>query len=167
MRDIPIEPDLWRRPDMLAALAARDVGTVYRLLQRVGVSQRRIAAMTGQSQSEISEILGGRRVSAYDVLVRIAEGLGIPRGRLGLAHDEATQYLAPRSSTPTKDPETGRWVIRLPVLVDDYAAALNLADSIARSMPWVPPNDRPIRDTSRETERQWLLDGRRLLASAA
>jgi hypothetical protein len=39
------------------------------------VSQRRIAALTGLSQSEISEIIGGRRVTSYD-LVCIAEGSG-------------------------------------------------------------------------------------------
>lgn len=75
---------------MRAALAARDISTVYRLLRRVGVSQRQIAAMTGQSQSEVSEILKGRQVMAYDVLARIADGLGIPRGFMGLAYDEAT-----------------------------------------------------------------------------
>ena len=34
---------------MRAALAARDISTVYRLLRRVGVSQRQIAALTGQA----------------------------------------------------------------------------------------------------------------------
>jgi tetratricopeptide (TPR) repeat protein len=75
---------------MRTALAGRDISTVYRLLRRVGVSQRQIAAMTGQSQSEVSEILKGRQVMAYDVLARIADGLGIPRGFMGLAYDEAT-----------------------------------------------------------------------------
>ena len=41
--------------------------------------------MTGQSQPEVSAIMHGRRVMAYDVLVRIADGLGIPRGLMGLA----------------------------------------------------------------------------------
>jgi transcriptional regulator with XRE-family HTH domain len=58
---------------MRSALAVRDVAAVFRLLQKHGVSQRQIAALTGQSQSEISEILGGRRVVSYDLLVRIAE----------------------------------------------------------------------------------------------
>jgi hypothetical protein len=74
------------RDDMRTALAARNIAGVYRILGRHGVSQRRIAAMTGQSQSEISEILRGRRVVSYDVLVRIADGLGIPRGYMGLAY---------------------------------------------------------------------------------
>lgn len=85
--DEPINQAVWSRPDMREALASRDVGAAYRILQRYGVSQRRIAAQTGQSQSEISEILGGRQVKSYDVLVRIAEGLGIPRGWMGLAMD--------------------------------------------------------------------------------
>jgi transcriptional regulator with XRE-family HTH domain len=59
---------------------------VYRLLQRFGVAQRRIAALTDQSQSEVSEIIAGRRVVvSFDVLARIAEGLGVPRGWMGLA----------------------------------------------------------------------------------
>jgi transcriptional regulator with XRE-family HTH domain len=75
---------------MRSALAVRDVAAVFRLLQKHGVSQRQIAALTGQSQSEISEILGGRRVVSYDLLVRIAEGLNVGRGLLGLAYDPAT-----------------------------------------------------------------------------
>lgn len=50
------------------------------------MSQRRIAALTEQSQREISEIISGKRqVVAYDLLVRIADGLGVPRGWMGLA----------------------------------------------------------------------------------
>ncbi len=88
--DHPVAAETWQQREMRAALAARDISTVYRLLRRVGVSQRQIAAMTGQSQSEVSEILKGRQVMAYDVLARIADGLGIPRGHMGLAYDEAT-----------------------------------------------------------------------------
>jgi transcriptional regulator with XRE-family HTH domain len=60
-----------------AALAARDIGTLYRLLGRAGVSQRQIAQLTGQSQSEVCEILKGRKVRDVWVLERIADGLGI------------------------------------------------------------------------------------------
>jgi transcriptional regulator with XRE-family HTH domain len=60
-------------------------------LQRYGISQRRIAALTTQSQSEISEILAGRRVVSYDVLVRIADGLRVPRGWMGLAYEEEAE----------------------------------------------------------------------------
>lgn len=85
-----VPADAWEQPEMRAALASREVSAVYRLLRKHGVSQRQIAAMTGQSQSEVSEILKGRQVMAYDVLTRIADGLGVPRGYMGLAYDEVT-----------------------------------------------------------------------------
>ncbi|MBV9144147.1 MAG: helix-turn-helix transcriptional regulator [Pseudonocardiales bacterium] len=84
-----IDPGFFDDDTVRAALAARDVGAVYRLLQRVGVSQRRIAALTGQSQSEVNEILRqGRQVLNVLVLERIADGLGIPRERLGVGYGE-------------------------------------------------------------------------------
>ncbi|WP_030104752.1 helix-turn-helix domain-containing protein [Actinoalloteichus caeruleus] len=86
----PVTPEVWEKQEMRDALLRRDISTVYRILRRFGVSQRQIAASTGQSQSEVSEILKGRQVMAYDVLARIATGLGVPRGYMGLAYDEAT-----------------------------------------------------------------------------
>jgi transcriptional regulator with XRE-family HTH domain len=86
-RDGPIDPAIWRREDMRTAMADRDIGAIFKILGRHGISQRRIAALTGQSQSEISEIIAGRQVSAYDVLARIADGFGIPRAWLGLHLD--------------------------------------------------------------------------------
>jgi transcriptional regulator with XRE-family HTH domain len=58
-------------------------------VNKSGVSQRRIADLVKMSQSEVSEILNGRQVQAYDVLVRVATGLEIPRGAMGLAYDDA------------------------------------------------------------------------------
>ena len=83
-----IDPAFLERDDVRAALAARDVGTVYRLLWRSGVSQHQIARLTDQSQSEVSEILKGRQVRDVRVLERIADGLGIPRARIGLSYGE-------------------------------------------------------------------------------
>ncbi len=80
-----IDPTLFERAELRAALAGHDIGVLYRALQGLGVSQRRIAALTGQPQSEVSEIVHGRAVNDYRVLVRIAEGLGIPRERMGLS----------------------------------------------------------------------------------
>jgi len=48
-------------------------------------------------QSEVSEILAGRRIVSYEVLARIADGLGVPRGYLGLQYDDETQRLVDRS----------------------------------------------------------------------
>ncbi|MGH3793871.1 MAG: helix-turn-helix domain-containing protein [Pseudonocardiaceae bacterium] len=80
-----IDPAWWEQPDMRAALAVRDIGEVYRTLTSLGVSQRQIATLVGQSQSEVSEIVKGRVVKDSSVLERIAEGLGIPRERMGLS----------------------------------------------------------------------------------
>ncbi|MGH3728346.1 MAG: helix-turn-helix domain-containing protein [Micromonosporaceae bacterium] len=88
-----VDPAIWESPPMRAALCVRDIGGVYGLLQRAGVAQRRIAALTGQSQSDVSEILSGRRVISYDLLARIADGLGVPRGYLGLAYDHTSELL--------------------------------------------------------------------------
>ena len=69
---------------MREAVQVRDFTTIYRLLQNRGYSQQRIAALTGQSQPEVSAIIHGRKVMAYDVMLRIVDGLGIPRGPAGL-----------------------------------------------------------------------------------
>lgn len=89
-RSVPPEPvrppvAVWQRPEMRAALAAHDIGTVFRLLGGIGYSQQAIGVLTGHSQPEVSGITRGRRVRSYAVLARIATGLGIPPGYLGLA----------------------------------------------------------------------------------
>ena len=125
-----IEPAAWEQPDMRAALAARDVGTVYRLLRQVGVSQRQIAALTGQSQSEVSEIIKGRQVIAYDVLVRLAVGLGIPREYMGLSYGEHSTYSG---STVTKPPaeEVDEDVQRRDALAVGFLASLGFVPPFA------------------------------------
>ncbi|WP_018685014.1 helix-turn-helix domain-containing protein [Actinokineospora enzanensis] len=82
----PIDPVTWEDGEMRAALACHDMRTVFFLLRRVGVTQRRIAALTGLSQPEVSRILGGRQVQSYAVLARIADGLAVPRGLMGLVY---------------------------------------------------------------------------------
>src|SRR5205823_6745597 len=73
-------------PDLRPALAVRDIKALFWWLNRRGWSQTQIGAMTGQSQPEVSAIMYGRQVQAYAVAVRIADGLGIPRGYFGLSH---------------------------------------------------------------------------------
>jgi transcriptional regulator with XRE-family HTH domain len=97
-----ISPAHWERSEMRHALARRDLRAVYELLAQVGVSQRRIARLTGQSPSEVYAILArGRQVQAHEVLVRIAEGLGVPRGYMGLAYDHDTTALLDPSTSPS------------------------------------------------------------------
>jgi transcriptional regulator with XRE-family HTH domain len=75
-------------PALREACVERDIATIFRLLRLCGLSQRQIAARCGMSESEVSEILAGRQVKSYDVFVRIAEGVGIPRSMMGLATGE-------------------------------------------------------------------------------
>ncbi|MDQ3275831.1 MAG: helix-turn-helix domain-containing protein [Actinomycetota bacterium] len=84
-----IDPALYGREDVRRILADRDIGALYRALSDAGVTQRVIAALTGQLQSEVSEVLAGRRVKQVDVLERICDGLGIERGWLRLASADA------------------------------------------------------------------------------
>jgi transcriptional regulator with XRE-family HTH domain len=68
-------------------LAERDIGRLFRFLNRRGFSRAAIAALTGVSETRVRQIWSSRQqVSSYDVLERIAGGLHIPRGYLGLAY---------------------------------------------------------------------------------
>lgn len=99
-RPVPHAPphppaELWNEPSMRAALRRQDLATVFHRLARLGYSQRGIAALTGQSQPEISAVLHGRKILTYATLNRVAEGLGIPRGYLGLSWCERDCPSAP------------------------------------------------------------------------
>ncbi|MBP2337287.1 transcriptional regulator with XRE-family HTH domain/tetratricopeptide (TPR) repeat protein [Saccharothrix coeruleofusca] len=100
-REQALDPRLWETPQMREALARHDIGRVFALLRRSGVSQRQIAARTDLHQSEVSAITRGREVQAYQVLARIADGLGIPRGYMGLAYAGGT--AAPLPCSPCSD----------------------------------------------------------------
>jgi transcriptional regulator with XRE-family HTH domain len=88
-----IDPAIWQDRAMRRAIATRDIAVVYRCLVAAGVTQRWIADAVGQSQSEVSEILAGRQVQSYDVLVRVADGLEVPRGWMGLAYDASSPSM--------------------------------------------------------------------------
>ena len=80
-----VDPSWWDNVELRPQLARQDVGALYRWLQRHGWSQAQIGAAAGQTQPEVSAILNGRKIRAYSVLLRITDGLGIPRGYLGLS----------------------------------------------------------------------------------
>lgn len=134
----PVTSDVWNGRQMRDALASRNISEIYRQLRRHGVSQRQIAASTGQSQSEVSEILKGRQVMAYDVLARIADGLGIPRGYMGLAYDGATAVRVASSSTSDSQAEEDESVKRRKFL--SHAAAVTMGAAVfgAEESTWVP-----------------------------
>ncbi|WTF86155.1 helix-turn-helix domain-containing protein [Micromonospora globbae] len=69
-------------------LRQRDIGAVFRFLKSRGWSQAAIAAATGTTENQVRAVIRGRqRVTSYDVLERIAEGLRIRRGLMGLAYE--------------------------------------------------------------------------------
>ena len=72
---------------MADALARRDIGTVFKIYRQwTGATQTQIAAVCGLPQSHVSDIMNGRRqVTSLEIFERIADGIGIPRGRIGLA----------------------------------------------------------------------------------
>ncbi|MFE9882572.1 helix-turn-helix domain-containing protein [Streptomyces sp. NPDC005784] len=88
---LAVPADLWDRERARRALAERDIATVFKhFRQYTGASQTTVGSLVGLAQSDISEIERGlRQVQSVDVLTRIAEGLGIPPGRLGLGDDAA------------------------------------------------------------------------------
>jgi transcriptional regulator with XRE-family HTH domain len=140
-----VDPSLWQRADMRVALAGRDIAGVFRILQKAGISQRHIAALTGQSQSEISEILAGRQVVSYDVLARIADGLGVARGSLGMAYDDATAALvgiAPVEPDETAPPESNHELL---ARLTELTVGATTVDPQTWLQPfplvWAPPPD--------------------------
>ena len=61
----PIDAALYQREDVRRILAERDIAALYQVLKDdAGLTQRTIAELTGMAQSEVSEILAGRRVLA-------------------------------------------------------------------------------------------------------
>lgn len=85
-------PDFWERPEIIEALADRDLGAVVRDFRRLtGASQMDVSALVGIPQPHVSEIeRGSRHVTALDLFERFADGLGIPRRALGLADTTAS-----------------------------------------------------------------------------
>ncbi|MGH3869215.1 MAG: helix-turn-helix domain-containing protein [Pseudonocardiaceae bacterium] len=84
----PLGPEFLDSDEVRAAVTALDIGTLYRSANRLGVTQRQIAGLTGQTQSEVCEILNGRQVVNVHVLRRVADGFGIPRARMFLGYGE-------------------------------------------------------------------------------
>ncbi|MGH4012673.1 MAG: helix-turn-helix domain-containing protein [Pseudonocardiaceae bacterium] len=97
------DPAIWDDPPIRAILDDRDITALYRALTSRGVSQHRIAKLTGQNQSEVSEIIKGRTVLNVIVLERIADGLGIPRSYIRLPAKASDTYH--EDASPSGDAE--------------------------------------------------------------
>jgi tetratricopeptide (TPR) repeat protein len=81
----------WQGQPLRDLLAARAIGPVFRFLHSRGWSYAAIAEATDLGAGRVSEIASrNRAVATYDVLVRIADGLQIPRSRMGLGYGEGS-----------------------------------------------------------------------------
>lgn len=79
----------WEGRPIREFLERRDVAAVFRFLHARGVSYGAIAALVGVSANRAAEIAKGtRQVTAYEVLERVALGLGIPRAAMGLGREK-------------------------------------------------------------------------------
>lgn len=88
---------------MRDVLGARDITGLFRFLRSRGFSRSALAAATGLSETRVREIVQGRQqVTSYEVLERIADGLGVERGLMGLAYAGAAELPVP--GLPVGDP---------------------------------------------------------------
>ncbi|MEU5288833.1 helix-turn-helix domain-containing protein [Streptomyces sp. NPDC020755] len=104
--------DVLDRADVRAALIEHDFAAVFALIKKwSGLSQNRIASACQLTPGKVSTIISGsQRVTSFDVICRIADGLRIPGGLLGLAPRpwEGDHSLAPQDQpdAPGDRPDT-------------------------------------------------------------
>lgn len=120
-----VDPSWWsggsfEGRSVLDVLKDRDVGAVFRFLKARGWSRAAIAGATGLTETRVRAISQGKQqITSYEVLERIAEGLRIERGLIGLAFDPsggAEERLEPPHSPAARGslelPVTGLAAIR-------------------------------------------------------
>ena len=112
MRDISRDPkipiSLIEKPEFVRACADHDMAQVFKLAQKYGgLSNLAISRMTSIKPDSVSLIMRGKRaVEDFEVYTRIADGLGIPGGMLGLAArpwERVTQSVIPEVTANTID----------------------------------------------------------------
>jgi len=91
MTAAPKLPD-WSQARYADALARRDVLAIFGYLVEQGWTQRRIAFELGSMQSEISDIMKGRRKPIkVNFFEKVAKSFHIPPGKMGLAWSDSTK----------------------------------------------------------------------------
>jgi tetratricopeptide (TPR) repeat protein len=86
-------------------LRQRDVTSLFRFLKRRGWSRAAIAAATGLSETRVRQICQARQqVTTYEVLERIAAGLRIDRGLIGIGYCDDSAAAGQPFAVPLVDP---------------------------------------------------------------
>ncbi|MFE4633127.1 helix-turn-helix domain-containing protein [Streptomyces sp. NPDC056773] len=82
-----LSAELLARDDLRLALVEHDFAAAFRLIKKYGgLSQNRIASACQLTPGKVSTITSGsQKVVSFDVIARIADGLGIPGHFVGLA----------------------------------------------------------------------------------
>ncbi|GGJ88295.1 hypothetical protein GCM10010123_17360 [Pilimelia anulata] len=128
-----LDPTWWAAAEfegvpLRQALAGHQIGLLFRFLRSRGVSRARIARHTGLSETRVRAISqGAQRVSSYEVLERLAEGLRIPRHLLGISFDPPPPTREPLLPRATEN-DVSAWNSLLP-LVAAATADRGLGDS--------------------------------------
>lgn len=129
-----LPPDLLDRADVRAALIEHDFAAAFTLIKKWGgVSQNRIAAACQLTPGKVSTIISGtQRVTSFDVVCRIADGLRIPGSLLGLAPRpwegvQTTQHDQPDAPGDRPDADEIPW---RPDATVDLAAHLTRSDLV-------------------------------------
>src|ERR1700726_4422584 len=88
------------RPEVLDACARRDLGTVISALRTGGLTQGRIAELTGISQGRLSEwVTGKREPKGVTTFQKFANGVDLPpAARRALGLDAGAQAAAVTAS---------------------------------------------------------------------
>jgi transcriptional regulator with XRE-family HTH domain len=95
------------RPDVLDACRHRDLGIVIEILGSHGVTQGRIAGLTGISQGRLSQYMNHKISPQHSsIFEKFADGLGMPpaaRQALGLTPESATTSASVLAAKPSAD----------------------------------------------------------------
>lgn len=128
----PLAPDVLYRADVRAALAEHDFAAVFTLIKKwSGISQNQIANACQLTPGKVSTIINGsQRVTSFEVVCRIADGLRIPGHLLGLAPRSWENQQQTQHQHPPESPGERPAADEIPWRPD---ATVNLASHLTRS----------------------------------
>lgn len=160
----PIDPAWWDDEQvdgvsMRRVLADRDIRAIFQFLHNRGWSWAAIAQATDIGEQRIREIANGRRrIENYDVYVRIATGLHIPRDYLGVG----LRPLSAVPSVPNSTPPAAMPPPRAAALSGPFGGALGDgsqsgegAASVIDVPRWTGAEARLLREALRMSQREF------------